>query len=326
MIEVPTVLVLGAGASMPFGFPSGKNLKNEIYETLKNWKDNTLVRQLAPPNVLKNFLERLTYSPEESIDAFLEYEESKNIEFGKKIIAATLLPYEKEKTLFQDFLTSQEKGKEFNWYQYLWNQMNTSFENFEKNKLSVITLNYDRSLEYYLFTALKHKFPGKKTEEYSDKLSSIPIIHIYGKLGYLPWELPKNNELVRIPYNYDWSKSNDDDFDYLYEKIVNAATEIKIVHENEKIKESEKIRELLANNQRIYFLGFGFNPINLKRIIGNLQRDDGEIRGTMYQMPLKAKLEARKIMQNFIPTRLWDWEVTFPDKTIREFLYNHIAL
>ena len=34
MIETPTVLVLGAGASMPFGFPSGKRLVALICDLL----------------------------------------------------------------------------------------------------------------------------------------------------------------------------------------------------------------------------------------------------------------------------------------------------
>ena len=36
MIETPTVLILGAGASMPFGFPSGRQLLQTICVRLKN--------------------------------------------------------------------------------------------------------------------------------------------------------------------------------------------------------------------------------------------------------------------------------------------------
>jgi len=187
MIEKETVLILGAGASKTFGFPIGKDLKDEIYLTLKN-RSNKVLNEFTTSDELRSFVDRLKYSPEESIDEFLEHENDENIiEFGKKAIAAILLPYEKEETLFNNFITTGEKNNKFNWYQYSWNQMNTSFDDFEKN-LSIITFNYDRSLEYYLFTVLKKKFPGKNEEDYKNKLKSIPIIHIYGKLGYLPWE------------------------------------------------------------------------------------------------------------------------------------------
>jgi len=325
MIEHPTVLVLGAGASKPFGFPSGTTLKNEIYTTLKN-RSNEVLNELAFPEVLRSFIDRLKYSPEESIDAFLEHEtDGKIVEFGKMAIAAILLPYEQEETLFNNFLTTEEREENYNWYQYLWNQMNTSFDDFEKN-LSIITFNYDRSLEYYLFTAMKHKFPGRKNDDYKNKLNAIPVIHIYGKLGYLPWESPEDEK--PIPYNYDWNKT-DDDIHALYEKkclIQNASKQIKIVHEDKEINEPEKIREILSSKERIYFLGFGYHPINLNRLIGDLQRSNCQIRGTMYKMSLSAKMKLKKIIKKFRPNTGWNWEVTFPDKTIHDFLYSHITL
>ena len=36
--------------------------------------------------------------------------------------------------------------------------MNTPFEDFEKNLVSVITFNYDRSLEQFLFISLKSRY------------------------------------------------------------------------------------------------------------------------------------------------------------------------
>jgi NAD-dependent SIR2 family protein deacetylase len=325
MIESNTVLVLGAGASMPYGFPSGKTLKSEIYTTLNN-RSNMTLNELTTPDVLRSFIDRLKYSPEESIDAFLEHEtDGKIIEFGKMAIAATLLPYEQEETLFNNFLTNEEKEENFNWYQYLWNQINTSFDDFEKN-LSIITFNYDRSLEYFLYTALKYKYPGKNIDDYKNKLNDIPIIHVYGKLGNLPWESAEDEKSV--PYNYDWKKT-DNDFDTMYEKkclIQNASKQIEIVHENKEISERERIKELLNSKERIYFLGFGYHPINLSRLLGNLQRKSCQIRGAMYKISLKTKTQAQEIIKKFRPNTGWDWEVTFPDTTIYDFLYNHIIL
>ncbi len=325
MIEKKTVLVLGAGASKAFGFPIGKDLKNEIYLTLKN-RSNKVLNDLTTPIVLRHFIKRLQYSPEESIDAFLEHEKDNNIiEFGKMAIAAVLLPYEKEETLFNNFTTNKEKNKNFHWYQYLWNQMKTSFDDFEKN-LSIITFNYDRSLEYYLYTVLKHKYPGKKDEDYKNKLKDIPIIHIYGKLGFLPWECAKDKR--PIPYNFDWddTEENLDNPLEIEDLIEIASQKIKIVHEDEVINKAQQIREILNFAERIYFLGFGFNPINLQRLIGNVKVYNCDIRGTMYEMTLKSKNIAREIIKEFRPRTGWDWDETFPNKTIREFLFNHVTI
>lgn len=325
MIEEETVLVVGAGASKAFGFPIGRHLRDEIYITLKN-RSNKILNELTTSNVLRSFMEKLTYAPEESIDAFLEHEtDEKIIELGKIAIAAILLPYEKEETLFNNFIDKDEGKENFNWYRYLWNQMKTSFDDFEKN-LSIITFNYDRSLEYYLYTVLKHKYPGKKDADYKNKLDSIPIIHIYGKLGFLPWECEKVQRPV--PYNYDWKKPEEelDETDEKEMLIENASQKIKIIHEGGTVENAEEIRIKLNYAERIYFLGFGFNPINLQRLIGNVELHNCDIRGTMYEMSLKSKKIAREIIKNFRPKTGWDWEETFPNKTIRDFLYNHVTL
>lgn len=325
MIEQETVLILGAGSSLAYGFPDGETLKNEIYDTLKN-RRNKVLNELATPDLMNRIVNKLKYAPEYSMDEFLEYEEDEEIvEFGKKAIAAILLPYEKEETIFYNFIKNKEGENNFHWYRHLWQKMDTSFEYLEKN-LSVITFNYDRSLEYFLFTAYKNKFPGRKEEDYKNKSQSISIIHVYGKLGYLPWESPEGEKTV--PYDYDWDKVYDDNAG-LYEQrsmILTASKQIKIVHENEVINEALKIRTRLNHAERIYFLGFGFNPINLERLIENVKVSNCDIRGTMYELDPKDKMEAQKIIKEFRPRTGWDWDVTFPNKTIKDFLFNHITL
>jgi hypothetical protein len=41
MITVPTVLVLGAGVSIPYGYPSGAGLVKDIFQGISNtdWKE-----------------------------------------------------------------------------------------------------------------------------------------------------------------------------------------------------------------------------------------------------------------------------------------------
>ncbi|UCC95105.1 MAG: hypothetical protein JSW40_09925 [Candidatus Omnitrophota bacterium] len=326
MIEHKTVLVLGAGASKPFGFPIGLDLKEEILITLKE-KRNKILEGLGNPNLIRSFIDKLSIAPEYSIDAFLETQSDPVIiDFGKLAIAAILLPHEQEKFLFNNYQGRGEEKEYFNWYRHLWNEMKTSFDDFEKN-LSIITFNYDRSLEHFLYRVLKQKNPGKKDEEYKKKLGNIPIIHVYGKLGYLPWDCPEEERPV--PYDYNWDYIDRDCVRICEQEefIENAASKIQIIHENEKIKDEELIRLTLKNTKRIYFLGFGFNQINMDRILGDIKRSDCEIKGTIYKMSLKSKNIAQKRLHTFKNHDRWRFfDHFYTDTTIYDLLYNRVIL
>jgi hypothetical protein len=152
VITEPTVLILGAGASYPYGFPTAKQLKASICEAFAN-PDTTACRLLGDNSdfnrdAIFGFREAFYRSGLPSVDAFLE-KRADLLPIGKLAIAYGLIPFEDENMLYQ--LTPGRGG---HWYEYLSEKLNTSFEDFGANSLSIITFNYDRSLEHYLFTAL----------------------------------------------------------------------------------------------------------------------------------------------------------------------------
>ena len=59
---------------------------------------------------------------------------------GKAATAAVLVEYENPWRLFQ--------YDDQNWLRYLYNNLNTSFDDFGSNKLSIVTFNYDRVVEF----------------------------------------------------------------------------------------------------------------------------------------------------------------------------------
>ncbi|HSU53786.1 MAG TPA: hypothetical protein VLT36_06985, partial [Candidatus Dormibacteraeota bacterium] len=78
MIETPTVLILGAGASIPYGFPSGKELVGKVVgglnSTTTEFFQALRACNIAPnPQDLSKFSEALLFSQRLSVDAFLEY-------------------------------------------------------------------------------------------------------------------------------------------------------------------------------------------------------------------------------------------------------------
>src|SRR5262249_21509255 len=99
-------------------------------------------------------------------------------------MAYCLIPYENRISLFQ-----RDSYNDGDWYGYLFGKLNAEFSEFSQNKLSIITFNYDRSLEYYLLTALRSSY-NKTSDECAQALEAIPIVHVYGQLGEIPYPKP----------------------------------------------------------------------------------------------------------------------------------------
>jgi hypothetical protein len=311
MINQKTVLILGAGASMPFGFPSGSGLIALISQMLE--PNRTAIPRLLIEHgyekQIKEFKHDLIHSGRSSVDEFLEYR-TEFLDIGKETIAAALLEFEQTHTLFNVTMNN-------NWYQHLFSLLNISFDEFDQNKLAIITFNYDRSLEHYFFTALQSSY-GKSIEECAEKLGKIPIIHVYGKLGRLPWEKSKYAE---VPYDIG-PQLNKRGL-----AMRDAGKSINIIRENiEGNEEFNQAHQLINEAHRIYFLGFGYHPTNLNRLIGNLSpRPDLVIGGTMYNMSLSSKNTAIGIIEKFGPHMLFP-ERNFHNEKIYEYLYNYVAL
>ena len=325
MITRPTVLILGAAASMPYGFPSGPDLKKLVFRALSEWHNTRRLPALLQHNghtveKIKKFQFDLGRSPDYSIDAFLEHHED-YIVIGKEAIAGVLLPNEKDSYLFENWLSRDAEKLEGSWYQHLFNELvvDTNINRFEKNQLSVVTFNYDRSLEHFLFESLKSKFQGLQDCQCTAILSNIPIIHVYGSLGRLSWQ--KSDSDSEIPYNTRAISSQPEE---MAERIRNAGESIKILHEYKRPTiELNKAHELLREAERIYFLGYGYNPVNTKRLLPGLLIKKENMWGTAYKISphLKRKL-AQMGMRNWIESRIRPLPHYF-NQTIMDFLVNN---
>lgn len=160
MISKPTVLVLGAGASAPFGFPTGAALGKKVLSGLLNKESNDYkslraICEITTGEVSEQFFEKsidefaaaLRDSGKSSVDAFLEHR-PEYIVLGKAAIAQALIPSEERASL----LPARD------WYGHLASALNTDFDTYQDNALSVVTFNYDRSLEHFLFTTLQNSY------------------------------------------------------------------------------------------------------------------------------------------------------------------------
>jgi len=136
-----------------------------------------------------------------------------------------------------------------NWYEYLSVKLNSSFEEFGNNKLSIITFNYDRSLEHYLLNSLIN-LHGRTLDECAETLAQVPIIHVYGQLGKVPY--PQSRCHLYRPNRES------------FEDVARAAAGITLLHEQ--ASDLRQAHELLAAARRVCFLGFSYHPMNLERL------------------------------------------------------------
>jgi hypothetical protein len=266
------VFILGAGSSIPFGYPSGPKLVDlildslnqnyfytyqykskvlgsddfSIYSLTQGFTDYSLfIRHGFPPELITEFEVALKNSNKDSIDSFL-LERTEFYDIGKFAIANCILRCE----IPTEFFFVQK-----NWLNYLWNKINATRDKFISSKISFITFNYDRVLEYYFYNSLKHAFRLNDSE-----IINVlkPILHLHGVVGNLPWQ----DVNTGFDYNYDGQLINNH-----YPRVANASEKIKIIFDKIDREEIfEQAFELISYADRIYALGFGFHNLNLERL------------------------------------------------------------
>ena len=254
MICRKTVFILGAGSSLSYGFPLGRGLVFAIDWTIStpNPGANTLLKILRQHDLseLTTFKEQLRTS-NLSIDAYLE-SHPEHLEMGKAAIATVLIPLENPGRL-------QRSAGGLEWYEYLFQQMGMKRDRFEESakNLSIITFNYDRSLDYFLYRSAVAAFG----ETFAiNVMKEIPIIHVYGQLGK-PIFFTKCDQDPTGGFRRDYTPD-------LIEAIVSTCVyEIKIMPErSDDSREFILARDLLSKADVLCFLGFGYDPTNFHRL------------------------------------------------------------
>jgi len=325
-------LILGAGASWDYGFPVGAELRDQICREIYSGVCPYLVTKWKLP-LLKSFARTLLES-RISVDAFLE-EHPDYLAMGKFVIASNLLPLEKERLLYDAWLYPEKAGlKDKNhWYDILFERLidGVDFDNFKDNKLSVITFNYDRSFEHFLFNSFRSS-RKKAMENEPDciaQVSTIEIVHVYGSLGRLPWQ-PDSGLLKGIPEVKYTALRNGGDLPTKIATIDLAANSIDLVRDDSGDTPAfARSKELLQQAQRIYILGFGFNRTNLERL-GLLDPDfhTVEIQGTAYDLSAQLSTEIKQInyfisIEGTPPRKYQENRFELYPQTVYDFLYKN---
>lgn len=290
MIRKKTVMILGAGASIPYGLPSGEQLFTNICKSL-NGRDTPFVKYLLERGFsypeIKNFRDTLFFSGKCSIDEFLEHRPS-FLKIGKCTIAQQLIPYEISDNIFS-------VNNNLNWYKELYKYMNAKPSEISKNNISFITFNYDRTLEHFLFISLKNSY-GLTVQECSEILDGIKILHLHGILGKHPFQNkdaykyitsfksnPKDFYMERFQHGYKDTSGYYRDFDMPLSSamIEESANCINVIHNIDSLSIFEESKNLLNDAEVILFFGFGFHDLNIQRLgLSKLSHNAKYIAGT----------------------------------------------
>ncbi len=266
MIGEVTVFILGAGASAPYGLPTGQQLRKNIIEKTRtlygdrvneHYKNNTTILDEDIFSSINRFTEKFDKSSNPSIDLFLNRNKNNPmlVELGKKAIAINILEAERTSKFREKRPTDYG-----DWYTYLFKKMTEmlkdpdQYRHFGENKILIITFNYDRSLEHFLYESLKNSFSSIDDREYMDQLRQIKIHHIYGKINNLPWEVDDRRDRMNL-------KHYGDAYDLPYIEL--CANNIRTIYEERERPELDEAKRWLSNAKQIYFLGFGYAKENL---------------------------------------------------------------
>lgn len=247
MIKIPTVFVVGAGASVDYEFPPGPRLVRDIVQGLSD-ENAELRRWLEEVGFaagdLSAFGRRLERSGLRSIDAFLESNPT-HAEIGKASICASILLAESA-CLRIDRLFG--KPPEDHWLGYVWNRMHpgSSVAELPNSKVAFVSFNYDRVIEHYLDTVLENTFGIEASAASQLRAASVPIVHLHGHVGDVPFGgATAARSLLR-----------------------QIAADIKVIHDNVEDADAEfkRAHSLLSDAQQVCFIGFGYDAVNVRRL------------------------------------------------------------
>ncbi|KLI63071.1 hypothetical protein [Aurantiacibacter marinus] len=276
MIRTKTTLVVGAGASCELQFPDGRELLARIaagfdFQRLGGGLESEDIAAMdaqigaiaKKARVKKNdLLEagqviRSAARISHSIDAILEQhgDNPMVLAVGKLAIAHYILGAEAASPLGSEPRDPGDlpvRGTE-NW---LFQLSRAIFNGVPRAKaescfdnLSVISFNYDRSVENYLPWAMHMAFGMSLTEARALVAEKLRIIHVYGVPGKLEWQTDE------MPIA-DWGEVAPEDFPSVVEQLHTAT---------ERAEQRGFKRHVLGEvvqGKRLVFLGFGFDAMN----------------------------------------------------------------
>jgi hypothetical protein len=300
MFKKKTVFVLGAGASWHYGYPTGEELVAEVQALAKRLRFHCQLRLRSRlnlgqmpafiggnPNVLtvnqggiegpwntlikscEDLIDRLDDVSPLVIDYFLGWNASL-ADLGRLLIAGALMKRESQGAGSSQYTKQPDQviGKD-HWVRFIIHQLlmpkpGRAF-NLLENEVSFLTFNYDRSLESALHLGLE-AIDILSEEDIRKFMTGDRVLHMYGRLAS-----------ARHSYDYSALEKNIAGNNAL-ETIMNAnalidgwndaAKGLRVIDPVDKHDDAIAVeaKERTNSAQVLYFLGFGFDENNIRRL------------------------------------------------------------
>lgn len=278
--------VLGAGSSYEVNMPTGGDLKGKIASSL-SFKLDDFRQMSGGDDQIREALHALGQRPGRthsindyysaakrisaampqapSIDNFIDSHRSNPTiaEVGKLAIASAILKAERGSSIYVKpdniYNTVNFQRVAETWFNAFFQLLclNAQEEDIPIRlaRVRVVTFNYDRTLEHFLFHAIQNYY-GCKPERAAELVSHLCILHPYGHVGSLPWQ----NVGTSVPYGGDLTSS----------ALRQVAQTLRTFTEGTSQADShiEQIRTAVFEAETLVFLGFAFHELNLRLLFG----------------------------------------------------------
>ena len=306
-----TTLILGAGASLSYGYPTGRDLVKLIvslhsdryseiktkYLTPESYNSDGLSNQILAlmpqftKSELNEFILSIDRSLKSTIDLFIEKcsnDDYKNL--TKHLVAQAILLCEQRSKEIFDY----SEGLVDHWYAAFFG--NPRLNSTTISNLNVITFNYDRSLEYaYALSLMNGGSLDKASENVKTEFNKFRIYHIHGKVMF---PKVKDNWSSILNYGKFTHSKNASNLNLLSSTVSNMITCFeKIKYSTENLTYCPTALSYIEKDSRVYYMGFGFSPENVSRIpfdirtkivkataIGISKSDEAQIKSQINQL------------------------------------------
>ncbi len=303
------VFILGAGASRSLNIPTGLELYDIIrVRFLNDFQSFAPAIYRTEPDLhrsiqrVSRFTHALGRCSEESIDRFLNLNKD-FLKIGTMAIATAIYASE-----IRSLRPHKREVKSDDWYGHLFQAMISDLRSpddllrVHENRISFITFNYDRSLENFFFENLLGYVTnaGKSRDEVAEAILKIPILHIFGKVGYLPWERGNFENRAGL---FDPAQAI---VNFGDARLVPAEVGFSL-HESIQLMWDERraslafteARKHISDADRILFLGFGYAKENLELLGMPGALRGKEVYGTALGMNDREKYRVKSLLGEF---------------------------
>lgn len=305
MFRKRTLLVLGAGASAEVDMPVGTKLADRIADCatrlLKNrdtgadtdaalWNATLHIRHSVGDSDFYGALDAIRQGVRlvSSIDRFIEMRSSSPAieRAGKLLIAYALLEAEQKSGLSQAAPASRDpfdfdvhgplvKDAWYNPFLAAWTSrvQDHAIHSLPDN-LAIISFNYDRCVELALTVGLRRIY-SLDTAAAAKIVSQLTIIHPYGSLGPLPGMAKQGERPVGFG-------------DHHLPNLSAVAEGLQTFGESRAEGIVDRIQGELERAERVIFLGFSFEPMNMLLFGAPRRENPAKLYGTTKGMPAPA--------------------------------------